>query len=150
MNKNFKFITLVLSFVLAFTAAAFGQATKGNIEGTVTDQNGAVVSGATVTAVSTGTTAGYNSTIQTDSNGYFQFPQVPVGTYTVTATGSGFKTSKQDVTVVLDKSANFSPKLEVGSAGVTVDVTTDSAVTIDNSDTKIDTNITKQVFDALP
>jgi len=150
MNKNFKFITLVLAFVFAFTASAFGQRTTGNIEGTITDQNGAVVSGASVTAMATGSTAGFNSTVQTDSNGYFQFPQVPVGTYTVSATGSGFKTSKQEVTVVLDKSVNFSPKLEVGAAGVTVDVTTDSAVTIDLGDTKIDTNITKQVFDALP
>lgn len=150
MNKNFKFITLTLSFVLCFAAMAFGQGTSGSIEGTVTDPNGAVVAGATVTAVSTGTTAGFNSTVTTNSDGYFQFPQVPIGTYTLTATGTGFKTSKQDVTVVLDKTANFSPKLEVGSQGVTVDVTADTAITIDQADTKIDTNITKQVFDALP
>lgn len=150
MNKNFKFITAVLSFVLCFAAMAFGQKTAGSIEGTIADQNGAVLSGATVTAVSTGSTAGYNVTVTTNSDGYFQFPQVPAGTYTVTATSNGFKTTKQDVTVVADKAVNFSPKLEVGATGVTVDVTADSAVTIDPSDTKIDTNITKQVFDALP
>ncbi len=45
MNKNFKFITVALSFVLCLSALAFGQKSTGNLEGTVTDQNGAVVDG---------------------------------------------------------------------------------------------------------
>ncbi len=150
MNKNFKVISLVLSILLSLSAVAFGQKTTGNIEGTVMDPNGAVVSGASVSATSIGSTAGFKATVTTDSNGYFQFPQVPAGTYSMTATASGFKTTKGEVTVSLDRSANFSPKLEVGATGVTVDVTADSAVTIDQGDTKIDTNITKAVFDQLP
>jgi hypothetical protein len=150
MNKNFRFVSMALSLILCFAAVAFGQRTTGNIEGTITDPNGAVVPNATVTAKSTGSTAGYSQTTTTDENGNFQFSQVPIGTYTVTATGTGFKTSKVDVTVSLDRSAIVNAKLEVGDTGVTVDVTADSAVTIDNTDTKIDTNITKQVFDALP
>lgn len=150
MNKNFKFISLVLSFMLSLSAVAFGQNTQGTIEGTITDPNGAVIPNATVTAKSTGSTAGFSGTTTTDENGYFQFPRVPVGTYSVTATGTGFKTSKDDVTVSLDRAATFNAKLEVGAGDVTVDVTSDSAVTIDNSSTQIDTNITKQVFDALP
>ncbi|MBK7934439.1 MAG: hypothetical protein IPK01_13335 [Acidobacteria bacterium] len=43
MNKNFKFITAALSLVFCFTAIAFGQKTTGNVEGTVTGPNGAVV-----------------------------------------------------------------------------------------------------------
>lgn len=150
MNKNFRFMSLVLSFMLCFTAVAFGQNTSGSIEGTITDPNGAVVPNATVTAKSTGSTAGFNGTVTTNGSGYFQFPKVPIGTYTITATSTGFKTSKVEVTVSLDKAAIVNAKLEIGEAGVTVDVTSDTAVTIDNSDTKIDTNITKQVFDALP
>lgn len=150
MNKNFKFMTLAMSFVLCFAAMAFGQRTTGNIEGIITDPNGAVVPNATVTARSTGTTAGYNQTATTDENGYFQFPQIPVGTYTVTATGTGFSTARQEVNVVIDKSARFDAQLQVGGSENIVDVTADSSVTIDPGDTKIDTNITKQVFDALP
>ena len=92
-------MTMVLTFILCFAAIGFGQRTTGNIEGTITDQNGAVVPGASVTAKSTGTTAGYNNTVTTNENGYFMFSQVPVGTYTVTATGNGFKTSSGDITV---------------------------------------------------
>ena len=47
MNKYFKFTSMVLSIVLCFTAMALGQGTKGSIEGTVTDQAGAVIPGAT-------------------------------------------------------------------------------------------------------
>ena len=71
MNKNFKFITVALSLIFCLTAIAFGQKTSGNIEGTITDPNGAVVSGATVTAKSTGTTVGYNATATTNSDGFF-------------------------------------------------------------------------------
>ncbi len=150
MNKNFKFISMVLTIVFCFSAIAFGQRTTGNIEGTITDPNGAVVPSATVTARSTGSTSGFNQTLTTDSNGYFQFPQVPVGTYTITATGSGFKTARQEITVVLDRNANFSPKLEIGGNENIVDVTADTSVQIDQSDTKIDTNITKQIIEDLP
>ena len=97
MNKSFKFITVALSILLCFVAIAVGQKTTGNIEGTISDPNGAVVSGATVTIKSTGTTAGINQTATTDSNGHYQFAQIPVGTYTMTSTGSGFKTSRANV-----------------------------------------------------
>ncbi len=151
MNKNFRFISMALSFMLCFAAVAFGQSTTGNIEGTVTDANGASVPNAIVVAKSTGSTAGYNQTVTANGNGEFQFSQVPVGTYTITATGTGFKTSKTtDVTVSLDRAAVINLTLEVGTSDVTVDVTADSSTTIDQADTKIDTNITKQVFDALP
>jgi hypothetical protein len=150
MNKNFKFISGALALMLCFTAMAFGQRTSGNIDGTVTDPNGAVVPNATVTAKATGSTTGFSRTITADENGYFQFSQVPVGTYTVTATGTGFKTSRQDVVVTLDKSVNSNFKLEVGGGETVVDVLADSAVNIDLGDTKIDTNISKQVIDSLP
>lgn len=150
MKKDFRFLAGVLSVMLCLAGAAFGQRTTGNITGTVTDPNGAVVPNASVTATSTGTTAGFNQTVTADSNGYFQFPQVPVGTYNVTATGTGFQTARQQVNVVLDRDAVADFRLAVGGSETVVDVVADSSVTIDPSDTKIDTNITKQVIENLP
>ena len=150
MNKNFKFITSVLAFVLVFTAMAFGQRTSGDIEGTVTDPNGAVVPNAAVTIKSTGTTVGFNRTVTSDAEGFYRVTQVPAGTYDVSATGTGFKTTKQQVTVTLDRAAVANLQLELGETGVTVDVVSDSAVTIDPGDTKIDTSITKRVMEDLP
>jgi len=150
MNKNFKFITGVLSLVLCFAAMAFGQKTSGDIEGTVTDPNGAVVAGATVTATSTGTTAGFNRSTTTNSEGYYQFSQVPVGTYNVSITGTGFKTTTTNVTVTIDRAANVNTQLEVGAGEVNVLVQSDAATTLDIGDTKIDTSITRRVIEDLP
>ena len=150
MNKNFKFISLVLSFMLCFTAVAFGQKTSGNIEGVVTDANGAVIAGANVTAKSTGTTAGYNQSTTTDGSGFYQFSQVPAGTYSVSTRNSGFKTTNTVVTVNIDKSATVNTRLEVGAGNVTVDVSSDATTTLDLGDTKIDTSITRRVIEDLP
>ena len=150
MNKNFKFMTSVLAVVLAFAAMAFGQRTSGNIEGTVTDPNGAVVPNSTVTAKATGTTAGFNQTVTANSSGFYRFSQIPVGTYDVTSTSTGFNTSRQEVTVSVDTTTTANFKLTVGGQGVTVDVTADSTTTLDPTDTKIDTSITRKVIEDLP
>ena len=150
MNKNFKFITGVLSLVLCFAAMAFGQKTSGNIEGVVTDSNGAVVVGATVTAKATGTTAGYNQSTTSNGDGYYQFSQVPVGTYTLSTSNTGFKTTNTEVTVSIDKAATVNTRLEVGAGDVIVNVTTDAATTLNMGDTKIDTSITRRVIEDLP
>ncbi|NOT49091.1 MAG: TonB-dependent receptor, partial [Acidobacteria bacterium] len=150
MNKNFKFIASVLAFVLCLTAGAFAQKNSGNIEGVVTDANGAVVAGATVTAKATGSTAGYNQSTTTNSSGFYQFAQVPVGTYSLSISNSGFKTANTSTVVTLDKAAVVNSQLEVGAGEVTIDVTSSSDTTIDIGDTKIDTSITKRVIEDLP
>lgn len=150
MNKNFKFLTVALSFVFAFSAIAFGQSSTSSIEGTITDPNGAVVSGATVSIKSSGSTAGYQATATTNADGYFLFGRVPVGTYTLSSTANGFKTSRQDITVSLDKVAVINTKLEVGGTGAVVEVTGDSSTTLDIGDTVIDSTISKRVFEELP
>ena len=91
MNKNFKFISLVLSFVFCFSAIAFGQETGGSIEGTVRDPNGAVVPNATVTVKSTGTTAGFTRTVTADGKVSFMYQACYPEPTRVTAEGGGFK-----------------------------------------------------------
>ena len=136
--------------MLCFTAVAYGQKTSGNIEGVVTDANGAVIAGANVTAKSTGTTAGYNQSTTTDSSGFYQFSQVPAGTYSVSTSNTGFKTTNTVVTVNIDKAATVNTRLEVGAGNVTVDVSSDATTTLDLGDTKIDTSITKRIIEDLP
>lgn len=150
MNKQFKFISWALTLIFCFSAIAFGQNTTGSIEGTITDPQGAIVPGVSVAVESTGTTAGFSATTNTNEDGYFSFPRVPVGTYNITTTATGFQGTTNTVTVVLDKSAVFDTQLIVGSGTNVVDVNADASATIDPGDTKIDTNITKQVIDSLP
>lgn len=151
MNKHFKFIPMVLSVVLCFTAMALAQGTRGTIEGTVNDQTGATVPGATVIVVSTGTTVGYSRTVTTNDSGRFIVPSVPAGTYKVTIEAANFKRTSSDVSVLVDRITPVTFNLEVGDiSGVVVDVTGSNEATIDPTGTQIDTNITKEIFDALP
>src|SRR5579883_1015368 len=80
-----------LVLALLTLSYAFGQATDGNITGTVLDPSGAAVSGATVTAQNTNTGARFLST--TDSNGTYRFDHLLVGSYTITTVASGFAIS---------------------------------------------------------
>jgi hypothetical protein len=84
--KNFK---LVLVSLLA-VASGFGQsaAINGQIEGTITDPSGAEVPGAKVDVVNKGT--GYKRSAETDQSGFFRFPLLPLGIYTLTADAKGF------------------------------------------------------------
>ncbi|MGD9561836.1 MAG: carboxypeptidase regulatory-like domain-containing protein [Pyrinomonadaceae bacterium] len=108
---------------LFFTAAAFAQAT-GGLTGTVTDQNGAVILGADITVTNTATNLTRNTT--TNEDGRWSLTLLPVGTYSVTYTKEGFKNAiTQNTLVEASVSRTLAAVLEVGTADVFVDVTTD-------------------------
>src|SRR3984957_19703135 len=71
--------------------------TEGSILGNVQDSSGGAVAGAMVKVTNTDT--GFEKTATTDSRGYFQVVALPVGTYTLEASGRGFAT--WDVTGVI-------------------------------------------------
>ena len=66
------------------------QSVRGAISGSVTDPSGALIPNATVTATNQGT--GSKSVTHTTGAGVYRFPDLPIGTYTVTATAPGFAT----------------------------------------------------------
>src|SRR5579862_4861438 len=80
--------TILLLFLLANTNHA--QQTLGVITGTVTDPSGAAVVGADVKATNIATNLEVSAV--TSSNGSFQIPELPAGTYRLTITKEGFKT----------------------------------------------------------
>jgi len=102
------------------------QVVKGSISGTVTDPQGAVVSGATVKAINSATGATLATT--SDSSGTFHFNLIPVGTYKVEMTAAGFKTTVQNNIVVAagrDSGLGAIP-LTVGEVTTAVEVTADA------------------------
>jgi hypothetical protein len=127
-HRNRSVFTLVLVVLaLLFTAqrGALAQTFRGGISGTVADQSGAVVPGAAVTAVETSTNIAYKTV--SSSAGEFAFADMPLGSYTVTITATGFKTVKVDKVPVTAASIYALPvKLTVASAGESVEVTADS------------------------
>jgi hypothetical protein len=98
LQRIFPFLVIVLA-----SATAFSQAISGNLTGVVTDPSGAAVNGATVDATNVGT--GQKVTTTTRGSGEYILSNLPVGTYNVTATRSGFKTTTiPGVPVELNKS----------------------------------------------
>src|SRR2546429_7290872 len=92
-----------ISLVLCFATAVFAQRTTGDLEGKVTDPNGAVVPNVSVTL--TGVTIGFHRTVQTDEDGEFRIQQIPIGTYRIkTVAISGFaESTTENVVVTVEK-----------------------------------------------
>lgn len=95
---------------------------SGSINGLVTDQTGAVVSGAVVTATNTATNV--TATQNTPGSGtYVLSPLIP-GDYTITITARGFKAFTQEhVSVDALQTTGLKSQLSIGAANETVTVT---------------------------
>src|SRR5262245_16291357 len=77
-------------FLCCVSSVAFSQVRDtGSIFGTITDSQGALIPGVTVTVTSAGT--GLNRAIESDSSGGFLFPLLPVGSYNLSVEHSGFR-----------------------------------------------------------
>src|ERR1700679_3156857 len=84
-----KYRVFLLPFILAFACVAAMAQQNSEITGTVTDQTGAVVPGATLTLTQNETGFGYNAT--SNATGGYDFPGLNVGVYTLKATANGFE-----------------------------------------------------------
>jgi hypothetical protein len=115
-------IALLCILGVMFAYPSFGQEFRSVLTGQVTDPSGAVIRGATVTAVENSTGTSYTN--KTTARGVYYIPYVLPGTYKVTAEAHGFKVSVQD-NVLLTASQTFAQnfKLEVGAASEKVEVT---------------------------
>jgi hypothetical protein len=139
---------LCLTALLPITPFAFGQTFRGGITGTVTDPQGAVIAGAAVTAVETETNVTYNTV--SSSAGEFNFTNLPLGTYDVTVSSSGFSTAKYaKVQIAAGSVYSLSAKLLVSSSSQTVEVTA-AALTLDTATDLQTTVIPEVVVQNLP
>jgi outer membrane receptor protein involved in Fe transport len=115
---------LALLFALTLMAStAMGQVTGGAVTGVVVDAQGAMVPNASVTLRSKET--GQTLTSQTTESGSYTFPNVPVGTYTITIENTGFQAANQELTVTLNQTTTVNATLQV--AGVTAETVTVTA-----------------------
>ena len=135
---------LSLAFLMQIASA---QQTLGSITGTVTDPSGAVVSDAVVKAVNIATNLEVDA--HTKTNGSFQIPDLPGGTYRVTVTKDGFKTETHTKILVFGgRSTTVDTSLVVGSIGAIVEV---SAVPLMNQvDTTVGYVVNTQTIETTP
>ncbi len=141
-------IAIFLAVLLHSFAGAQSQATTGTLQGTVTDPNGAVVSGATVTVRNLET--GFERTVTSNSDGFFTAPLLPLGRYRVTTNVSGFAPSiLENVQVTIGQTLSLNVALKVGTTAETVDVTTDTEA-VDTARTELSTQINERSVENLP
>ena len=87
----------VLVFLLASVVFSFSQKITGDIAGDVKDSTGAVVSGASAVAENIDTHLSRSATAS--ASGGFRIPELPLGTYKVTVSAPGFKTTVTNLEV---------------------------------------------------
>ncbi|HVF29488.1 MAG TPA: carboxypeptidase regulatory-like domain-containing protein [Pyrinomonadaceae bacterium] len=134
---------LTLFFVTNISAQEF----RGTIAGTITDPNGAVVPGAAVTVKNTETNVAASAT--SNDEGSYTIPLLLPGTYTVSATASGFKTSTvENVTVRVDDRLTIDVQLQVGAAAE-VNIVANGDV-IEQGSVTTGTLVTQRQIEELP
>ena len=115
---NFKIFALAFGLSFLFVLNVFGQAT-GGLHGTVKDQNGALVPGATVEVKHTSTNL--TRTVTTTEDGEWTATILPVGTYSVTFYKDGFKKAvSENIAVEASVVRPVETTLEVGVSEVAV------------------------------
>src|SRR5580658_5367695 len=138
-----------ICFLIVFVGiAAFGQAGRGGISGTITDSNGAVVAGAQIVLLNSATGVALHTT--TSSAGLYSFVSLNPGNYQVTATQNGFaKVVRNQITVNLDEITEINLTLKVGAASETVTITAGSEL-VEPSNSTVGSLIPAEQIDRVP
>ena len=149
---SFKPILFTFAAVLilsAFSFEAFAQGTTSRVTGTVTDNTGAAVSGATVTLTNEGTNI--SATTQTSDSGAYTFDLIQIGTYSVTIEKDGFKKflSKGNL-VNINQSATINISMEVGGVAETVTVEGSVEQVQTSSSGNLGSTVDQQTLESLP
>jgi hypothetical protein len=141
-------ITRLTYFLISSAALCFGQTSATQISGTVYDNSGAILSGASVTAVNAATGATLKQ--PTNSAGLWAFPSIPVGSYNITVEMPGFKTAKRtNVVLITDTPTVLNISLQLGDTHDVVNV--EASAEILNTTTATLSNVTeKEAVSTLP
>ncbi|MGI9036645.1 MAG: carboxypeptidase regulatory-like domain-containing protein [Pyrinomonadaceae bacterium] len=137
---------ILLAILLGF-AGAFGQEYRGTITGNVTDPNGAIIPGATVTVQNTETNVTSNAT--TNDDGSFTFPLLLPGKYKLSATAPSFKTTvREGIQLDVGGRLTVDLQLQIGTAAE-VTVTADTEL-VERGTVTTGTVITERQITELP
>jgi hypothetical protein len=137
----------ILSVVLA-SVTLFAQSYTGRILGTITDQSGAALAGATVTV--TDIARGTTRTITTDQAGAYVAPNLLPGSYKVRAEAKGFKSvERPNIELEVAKDALIDLSLPAGNVSETVQVT-DEIPLLDTTSSTLGGTLSNSQINDLP
>jgi Carboxypeptidase regulatory-like domain/TonB-dependent Receptor Plug Domain len=139
----------VLFCVLLASASLLAQTFRGTILGTVTDPQGAVVAGAKVTVHNIDT--GLERATQTSADGSYSLPELPIGTYTVTVTQSGFQTAvTSNVAVNVAAEKRVDVVFRTGQVSEKVEVSGETLPLVETTNNTLGGVLTQETVKDLP
>jgi len=134
--------------ILLISAPVFSQGNAGRILGTVTDQSGGVIVGATVTI--TDTQRGVTRGLTTDQAGEYNAPNLVPGTYSVRAESKGFKTvERQNVLLEVNSELRVDLSLQPGEQAEKITVT-EAIPLVETTNAELGGTLQAQIIDNLP
>jgi len=140
---------ILLVFVLLAALNLSAQTFRGTILGTVTDPSGAVVPGAKVTVKNTGT--GLERATATSDDGSYSLPELPIGTYNVTVSQSGFTTFlATGVVVTVASERRVDAALKAGEVSTKVEVSADQLPLVETTTNTLGGVLTQNEVKDLP
>ena len=142
------FASLLISILFSFSVAlAQSAGNSGSIYGTVTDPTGAVIRGAAVTIQNP--VSGLDRQAKTDSQGRYQFTNLPLNPYHLTVSAPSFSSAAVDTDVRSTVPVTLTTTLQPGAASTVVQVTTNAGDLIEN-DPVGHTDVDRDLFQKLP
>jgi hypothetical protein len=150
MSKTAKWpIAVLLLFTASGTLNAQDDRGTVTVTGTVTDQGGAVVPNAQVTATHLATNVKHKTT--SSESGEFSLPSLAVGDYRVDIESIGFKTAiHQSAALTAGGTVRLNPKLELSTMQQSVEVTKESSALLQMDDGKLRGDIPHPLIQGLP
>jgi Carboxypeptidase regulatory-like domain/TonB dependent receptor/TonB-dependent Receptor Plug Domain len=142
-------LRFVVVCVFLVSAMLFGQTFRGTILGTVTDPSEKLVAGATVNVRNAGT--GLERTTTTSADGSYSVSELPIGTYTVTVTQTGFQTFvASGVSVNVATERRVDAVLKIGQVATKVEVSAGELPLVETTTNDLGGVITQQTVEDMP
>lgn len=142
-------VRMIFAFVVLISASLMAQTFRGTILGTVTDASGAVVSGANIAVKNVNT--GLERSTQASADGSYSVPELPLGTYTVTITQTGFQTwVTSNVVVDVATERRVDAQLKAGQVTERVEVSGEELSQVNTTSAELGGTLTSETIATLP
>ena len=149
MKTNIFVRTLTSIFILIFALIITASAqSDGRIAGSVTDANGGIVPGASVTV--TNELTGEARSVTAKSDGTFLVVALKPSKYTVSANGGNFETTKKSVDVLVGQQVDLDLVLQAKGVSVQVDVVSGEDNIVNTSSASMSANVNQREVEGLP
>jgi hypothetical protein len=142
-------LRLLVVFILLSATLLVGQTFRGTVLGSVTDPSGAVVAGATVKVKNLGT--GQERTAVTSADGSYSVNELPIGSYSVTVSQTGFKTfvaTGVPVDVAVERRVDAA--LKTGAVTTQVEVSAEDLPMVETTSNDLGGVLTSQTVEDMP